>query len=164
MISNLVLRHRIKSLLDLPCGDFNWMKKVDLHGTHYMGGDIVSELIESNKKKYQKPGIEFHQMDLLHSKLPRVDLVLVRDCLVHLSFEDCNTALYNLKRSDSKYILTTTFPQTSVNKNIETGDFRRINLNSSPFDFPRPLEIYSENHDIEKDPRKCLGLWAISSL
>src|SRR5581483_12277106 len=39
----------IKSILDLPCGDFNWMKTVDLHEYHYIGADIVSAIISKNQ-------------------------------------------------------------------------------------------------------------------
>lgn len=35
----------VKSMLDLPCGDYNWMSEVDLGGIFYRGADIVEELI-----------------------------------------------------------------------------------------------------------------------
>src|SRR5688500_1614611 len=34
-----------RSLLDAPCGDFNWMRLVDLGEIRYTGVDVVSELI-----------------------------------------------------------------------------------------------------------------------
>src|SRR4051812_23723440 len=36
---------RVTSLLDIPCGDFFWMKQVDLAGIQYTGADIVPELV-----------------------------------------------------------------------------------------------------------------------
>ena len=39
----------IKSMLDIPCGDFNWMKNVDLSLINYHGADIVDNVIISNK-------------------------------------------------------------------------------------------------------------------
>ncbi|MBL0073989.1 MAG: hypothetical protein IPP34_20200 [Bacteroidetes bacterium] len=44
----------IGSVLDLPCGNFHWMQKVNLSKIKYIGGDIVEDLIISNKKKYQE--------------------------------------------------------------------------------------------------------------
>lgn len=38
----------IRSLLDIPCGDLNWMQKVNLSNIDYCGADIVEELIKSN--------------------------------------------------------------------------------------------------------------------
>ena len=41
----------IKSFLDIPCGDYNWISTVDKIGIQYIGRDIVAEIIESNKKE-----------------------------------------------------------------------------------------------------------------
>ena len=41
------------SLLDAPCGDFNWMRHVQLPaGCAYMGRDIVPKLIEDLKRDF----------------------------------------------------------------------------------------------------------------
>jgi hypothetical protein len=45
----------VRSLLDLPCGDWAWMRTVDLTGLdRYIGGDIVPELIERLNREYAK--------------------------------------------------------------------------------------------------------------
>lgn len=41
-----------KKIVDLPCGDFNWMSKIDLQGATYIGVDIVEELIKKNREQY----------------------------------------------------------------------------------------------------------------
>src|ERR1700754_5083326 len=83
----------ISTMLDIPCGDFYWMKRVDLTGVDYTGADIVSELIENNTEQYSKDGVHFEKLNLIEDKLPKVDLVFCRDCLVHFSFEDIFSAL-----------------------------------------------------------------------
>ena len=88
----------ISSVLDLPCGDFNWMSKVDLSGISYIGGDIVSDLIDSNNTQFRTHDIVFEKIDLINDRIPVVDLILVRDCLVHLSYNDINKALENIKK------------------------------------------------------------------
>lgn len=40
---------KISTMLDIPCGDFFWMKRLDLKGLHYRGADIVGELVERNR-------------------------------------------------------------------------------------------------------------------
>jgi hypothetical protein len=41
----------VQVFLDVPCGDFNWMKHVTLpHGTRYIGGDIVASLVHDSQK------------------------------------------------------------------------------------------------------------------
>lgn len=45
----------INSVLDAPCGDFNWMKYVPLPlTTNYTGIDIVTDLVEENNKMFKK--------------------------------------------------------------------------------------------------------------
>lgn len=60
-------------MLDAPCGDFNWMRFVDLGKTHYIGCDIVPEVIETNGMRYADR--EFHALDLAAEPLPNVDLI-----------------------------------------------------------------------------------------
>jgi len=156
----------IKTFLDIPCGDFNWMKELDLSSIHYIGADIVDEIINENKKKYETNNIKFVVMDIIKDTLPMSDIIFVRDCFVHLSFENILKAIENIKKSGSKYLLTTTFTDRIKNIDIVTGDWRPINLEIMPFLFPKPEKIIIENcteGDGEyKD--KSMGLWNIKKL
>jgi hypothetical protein len=156
---------QISTMLDIPCGDFNWMKTVDLDGVKYLGADIVKQLVSQNKK-YKTGGIDFICANIILDNLPRVDLVFCRDCLVHLSFADIFRALKNVCDSGSTYLLTTTFPETTENRDIATGDWRPLNLEMQPFSFPAPLRILVEGctEDDGKYKDKSLGLWRISDL
>lgn len=151
----------VEVLLDLPCGDFAWMKDIDLPVSAYTGGDIVPELIAENQRRYSKKDLRFEIMDLTSDPLPAADLILCRDCLVHLSFADINKAIENIKRSSIPYLLTTTFPELEENEDINTGDWRLLNLERPPFKFPPPLRMINEQcteaggHFRDKS----LGLW-----
>ena len=57
-------------------------------------------------------------MDLINDDLPKVDLIIVRDCLVHFSNKDIFKAIENIKQSKSKYLLVTTFSDLKKNENI----------------------------------------------
>ena len=50
--------YKITSILDIPCGDFYWMKELDLENIRYTGADIVEDLIEENQK-YKKDNLTF---------------------------------------------------------------------------------------------------------
>jgi len=138
---SLITKYKIKSILDIPCGDYNWMRNVDMEGVRYMGADIVERLIENNTRNY--PGVDFRALDLTQDPLPRVDLVFVRDCLVHLSNENIFKALENIKKSKSKYLLTTSFPGTNTNADVPDGGWRAINLTLEPF-LLTPIETINE--------------------
>jgi SAM-dependent methyltransferase len=128
----------IKVLLDAPCGDFNWMRDVvRLINVDYVGLDIVPSLIEENARRYATHSIKFEVANICEDVLPSCDLIMVRDCLFHLSFDDVDKFLRNLSRLDYKYLLTTThiLEQGFQNSDIESGGFRLIDLFTSPFDF-----------------------------
>ncbi|HEX8999730.1 MAG TPA: class I SAM-dependent methyltransferase, partial [Blastocatellia bacterium] len=79
---------------------------------------------------------------------------------------DAIAALRNFKRSKSEYLLTTTFPKTEVNEDILTGEWRPLNLQRAPFNFPEPLRLINERCTEEGDryADKSLGLWRLSDL
>ena len=49
----------MKVVLDVPCGDFNWAKEIDWKPFHYIGADIVSDLVDRNRALYASDGVEF---------------------------------------------------------------------------------------------------------
>jgi len=157
----------IRSLLDIPCGDLSWMQKIDLSKIHYTGADIVEDLVERNKEKYKdKPNFEFKVLNLINDPLPESEIIIVRDCLVHFSFTDIFKALENIRSSGSKYLLATTFPKHRVNYNITTGEWRTINLQEKPFNFPPPIFVINENCT-ENNGRyndKSMALWKIDEI
>ena len=164
-LPDLVRKFAIRTLLDAPCGDFTWMAHVELELDEYTGLDIVPELIARNSRLYGRAGRRFLIADVVHQRLPRADLVLCRDCLVHLPMADALKVVRRIVRSKSRYLLATTFPVTGLNIDVATGGWRPLNLQDDPFCFPQPLQLINENQT--KDPRygdKSLGLWRISDL
>ena len=157
----------VKSLLDVPCGDFYWMKEVDFPpDLLYIGGDIVRELIEADNRLYGRGHVSFQQLDLLKGPLPPVDLILCRDCLVHFSFADVARAIRVLKGSGSTYLLVTHYAGGRNNSDILTGRWRPLRLTAAPFNFPEPLRLIDER-DREDGGRysdKSLALYRLADL
>ncbi len=157
---------KIKSIFDIPCGDFNWFKQIDLSNLSYLGGDIVKDIIDHNNKRYKKENIRFTSFNIIEDKIDKVDLIFCRDCLVHFSISDIIKAISNVKESDAKYLMTTTFPNEEKNEDIQTGGWRPINLEKPPFNFPNPKYLLNENCT-EKDGvfnDKSIALWEIEDL
>lgn len=157
----------VRSMLDAPCGDFHWMSRVPLGVDRYTGLDIVPELVEALRRTHGRLGREFLAGDLAAAPLPEVDLIFCRDCLVHLPFQDIQVVLHNLKKSGSKFLLTTTFPATAANRDLRVaGKWRPLNLQLGPFYFPKPVRLINEGCT-EMDGRfrdKSLGLWRLADL
>lgn len=169
LIPPLVRELGVRTFLDVPCGDFYWMKEMTLDVELYIGADIVNEVIDSNTRKYSASGDcvrVFRRLDITRDQLPRVDMVFLRDCLVHLCFDDIFRALKNIRNSNSKYLLATTFTGSREAVDIVTGRWRPLNLQMPPFNFPDPIKVIVENCT-ERDGiyfDKSLGLWRISGL
>lgn len=163
----LCAEYKIKTLLDAPCGDFNWMQQVvfDPELT-YVGGDIVKKLVENNAIKYAGQQRTFIHLNILNDRLVKADMIFVRDCLVHLSYADIRMFLQNLLKSDIPYLLTTTFPYTRNNYDVTTGNWRAINFQRAPFNFPPPLKTIHENTPENKYQYidKSMNLYKVSDL
>lgn len=160
-------RWAVRSIVDAPCGDFNWMRNVlALRPLAYAGVDIVDELIAANRRSYASRNRRFLCGDMTRADLPEADLVLCRDGLVHLSFVDAQAAVRNFQRSGSRYLLATTFVARSKNMDVPTGGWRVLNMEAAPFCFPPPLAVIDErcphSEGIYRDKR--LGLWELASL
>lgn len=163
----LLVQLGVRSLLDIPCGDFHWMQHTPLPLERYIGADRVSALIARNRQLHAAPTRAFILCDVTRDPLPRCDLVLCRDLLVHLSYADIRRALRNIHHSGSQWLLTTQFNDPArVNTDIVTGDWRALNLCRPPFSLPPPRLLVDECYTGEDGQwrDKQLGLWPVSDL
>ena len=120
-LPGIVSEYGVKVLLDAPCGDYNWMLSLeDLGVDRYIGVDVVAAVIEANQA-HVVPGVQFLTADLTADPLPRADLVLCRDCLVHFTEDQIRDAVRNLRDSGTEYLLTTTFFSLTENRPGSTG-------------------------------------------
>jgi hypothetical protein len=141
------------------------VKEVEID-VDYTGADLVAEMIQKNQQLYGNEKRRFVTLDVVRDDLPKVDLVFCRDVLVHLSFNDALAALQNIKRSGSDYLLTTTFTARDSNIDIQTGQWRPLNLEKAPFNLQPLLAIINEKCT-EGDGSwgdKSLGLWKVCDL
>jgi hypothetical protein len=160
-LPSLLRELNVQILLDLPCGDFNWMSQVDLPVSHYIGADIVGALVADMQARYGAPHREFRILDICSDPLPDADLLLCRDCFIHLAEDMVFRALSNIVRSNIKYVLMTTYPG-GQNRAIRTGDWHPINLQQAPYNLPAPLKVI-EDWEPPFDERH-LGLWDVAAL
>lgn len=162
----LVKEFGVRTFLDAPCGDWFWMREVDLSVERYIGIDIVEALIQKNQAEYGNSRVSFQRANLASDALPPADLIFSRDCLVHLSFADALKIIANFKRSGAKYLLTTTFPNRASNVDLGDGFWRPLNKQLAPFNFPPPVRLINENctEDNGRYSDKCLGLWLLDDI
>lgn len=132
---------------------------------NYTGGDIVTELISKNISTYATPSTNFIVLDITTDKLPDADLMICRDCLFHLSYENIEKFIINFNNSNIEYLLTTSHTNDGKfkNKNISNGGFRLIDLFDAPFNFPTSPLKYIDDW-IPGYPERKMILWSKSQL
>lgn len=158
LLSEIISDWNVESIVDIACGDFNWMsdlmKDLDIK---YLGLDIVPSVIEDNIEKHGSKQIDFKVANVIREIPPKADLAIFRDCMLHLSFADGLSALKNIKSSGSPFVLMSTWPSTSENEDILSGHWRPVDLRKPPFSLPEPIRIIKEN-----ESGKHAGLWNTS--
>ncbi len=161
-LPELIQQFSIHSVFDAPCGDFNWMS-VFLKTTNikYIGGDIVLPLIEAHQTNFKDTHTNFIHIDLTKDKFPEADLMICRDCLFHLSYQDTKLVLQNFINSNIKYLLTTTYVKSEDfnNRDITTGDFRLTDLFSAPYQFDQKA-LYRIDDTIPNETPREMCLWS----
>ena len=120
-LSTFIKRNNIQSMLDVPCGDMQWIPELlKKSQVKYLGIDYIDYLIESNQNSY--PSLTFLCKDILtdnFSTLNRFDLLLCKDLVQHCDKTELNSLLYNLKHINAKFKLVI-IPWNSY---IPTGTF-----------------------------------------
>ena len=158
-LENYLETMNVRVFLDAPCGDFNWMRHVSLpQGASYIGGDIVASIVDNLQCVHGSPTRSFCRIDIVEGPLPRADLWLCRDVLIHLPNEDVTNVLRNFANSQIAYLLTTTHTFPKRNEDIRPGGFRYINLQKSPFLLPPPLSTITDF--VAPEAPRYLGLWS----
>jgi hypothetical protein len=150
-----------ESILDAPCGDFNWMRAVEWD-VSYTGGEIVTALVEELSERYTDDRHRFVELDIINDPLPAADVFFCRDCFIHLTNEQVLDTLRNFARSECRYLMTNTFPSVETNAASQTGAVRRLDLLKSPFDLPEPLHLVEDR--LDRPGFKFMGVWSREQL
>jgi len=134
-LKDFIVENKIKSVVDLGCGDWTFTKTIDWSGVDYTGIDVVPSVLQNNKRLYSKPNVRFICADATKVKIPKADLLICKEVLQHLSDQDVKAILKQAK--NYKYCLFTNdvdpLTRTSNNGDIESGAWRTIDLTKPPF-------------------------------
>ena len=138
--------NNVKKILDAPCGDCAWVERIFKLNIQYTGIDIVNELILTNKEKFKKnKNVNFYCEDLTeYDKFDNYDFILLRDFFIHLPLKNIENILNNLRKSNCKFYAFNSYENVKINKEISTGQHRKINLMEKPFSCEQPFSKIQE--------------------
>jgi hypothetical protein len=148
IFTKIIVNKKINSVLDIPCGDFLWFYEIIKDkNIDYFGVDIVKELIEANRIKYQNKNFSFINHDIVNFDTYRkFDLILIRDLFIHIQNSDIKKIIQNIEKMDFRYIALNSY-NNKVNDDVIVGKHRKVNLLIEPFNLNQPLEYFKDYED-----------------
>ena len=163
-LPELLRRLAVATMLDVGCGDYNWMREVELGLDLYIGLDVVFDVVLENRLRYGGPRRRFLLRDLIRDPLPRAELVLCRDVLIHFPDEDLIRAMRAIIDTGARFLLASTFVDRAHNPPIALGDWRPLNMQLPPLSLPAPRDWMIETPPETGYDDKRLALWDLHEL
>lgn len=138
------LRERnIASVVDMGCGDWQFSRDIDWTGIRYEGYDVVPQVIARNAEAFSRPNVSFRLYSGEPAELSPADLLIAKDVLQHFSNDRIRAVLSCLGRFRYALVTNCVNPRgVTANVDIETGDFRYLDLRRAPFNL-RATQVYS---------------------
>lgn len=116
-------------LVDLGCGDFNVGSRIAPRAKKYIACDLVSGVIEDNRRIFSLENVEFKVLDLVNDDLPDGEVFFVRQVLQHLRNSDIRKFCAKVSKHCSHLVLTEHLPSNpDFLANIDKPNDCRIRL------------------------------------
>jgi len=142
-LESFLVRHGIKSIVEMGCGDWQFSKNIRWGASSYHGFDVVPAVVEFNRSTYTRDQVAFSLYSGDPAELPTADLLIVKDVLQHLNDLTVQRALLHLPRFRYSLVTNCVNPRgLTVHHDIEDGGFRYLDLRLPPFGL-KASEVYS---------------------
>jgi SAM-dependent methyltransferase len=145
-VIDFIRENGIRSVVDCGCGDFAVGKRiVDATEVQYVGVDVVPELIQHHRRKFQSPRVTFVCANIIADELPVADLYLVRQVLQHLTNDEIATVLRRLSGLP-KVLITEDVPTnpTCFNHDMTHGPEVRSDFGSGVYVDQPPFSLHAK--------------------
>ncbi|KAL9647337.1 hypothetical protein ABK040_011702 [Willaertia magna] len=166
-IKTVVKAYGIKTFVDAPCGDVNWIQLLfpffKENQIEYIGVDIVPELIAKHKVTFKdyEGTVKFQEKDLAEQILPKGDLIFCRQALQHMNPGNVLKTIHNFCKSGAKYLMTTLYltgTQEENEKLIFGPHASLINFLAPPYSFIEPIAMFVDG---QLNQKQYLALWEL---
>lgn len=135
-LQDFIKKNKIKTILDVGCGDWTFSQHMDWNGAKYTGIDIVRSVIEKNKAKFSSSKVKFLHSDGMEIDLPKADLLICKDVLQHLPNHEIFKFLKQIGKFKHCLITNDVEADTKSSDNSEKWDLtygRKLDLTQDPF-------------------------------
>jgi hypothetical protein len=128
----------IQSIVDCGCGDWNWMKTVNLTGIQYIGLEIIQPLVNS-LQAHATENISFQKLDIFQRLPETADLWIARDLLCFYTLKEIKRFFEMFIESQSKFLAISSVETDQEFNPQLLGCWKPLNLLSEPFALPEPM-------------------------
>jgi SAM-dependent methyltransferase len=152
-LQNFLAQNNIKSVVDLGCGDWRLGREIRWGGVQYIGIDVVESVIHQNIENFSSPKISFIVADGVDYSLPKADLLICKDVLQHLPFEDIKCIVKQFNKFKFCIIVNDVDPVklTCENLDIPRGHYRCLDLTKPPFSISgRKMLTYASGEETKQ--------------
>ena len=159
-LNKIINNYNIKSIADIGCGDFNWMRYVYLNGTRYIGYDW---LIDTIANTYKSESIKFIKGNVAIIPIQKVDLIICKDVMIHMNNDHALEILNNIRKSRPGYLFITTYDIDSNMTRTAIKNFFYTNSNYMPLNIElEPFNITGALCKIKLDGNKYFNLYKLN--
>jgi SAM-dependent methyltransferase len=142
-LEKFLLANQIKSVLDYGCGDWQFSRFVKWGQAKYIGVDVVAAVVERNNRKFASINVSFRVAPPSYAEIPSADLIVVKDVLQHWETDSINKFVKDvLPRFKYALITNCVEPVCNLNREIQKGEFRPLDLRLEPFNVDAQ-EVYT---------------------
>jgi SAM-dependent methyltransferase len=124
--------NRIRTVLDVGCGDWRFSRYVPWEGVQYTGMEVVPDVVEANRRRFTDDNLRFVCADARTADLPAADLLLMKDVLQHWTNAEVAQFLPTIRRYPFALVTNTT-NRIETNRDCPTGGYRFLDLTRPPF-------------------------------
>ena len=148
------------TVVDLGCGDFSIGSQIFPLTKKYYGVDIVEDLINFNKTKFNHLDLDFIKLDITTDDLPKGNICSAKHVLQHLSNKDISLFINNITNKYKFLIITELLPIGKFRSNfdIETNFGTRLAYNSGVILHQPPFNLKLNSMKILLSMKNLLGL------
>jgi hypothetical protein len=152
-INKFIVLHKVHTVLDLGCGDFEIGRRLAADCTSYIGVDVADQVISRLNACFANDKIRFLCLDITSDELPDADLCLIRQVFQHLSNEQILRVLPALRKFPD-VLVTEHYPNKvrSYNRNIVHGARTRVEEGSAVFLDQPPFNVTDVELLLEVQP------------
>jgi SAM-dependent methyltransferase len=157
LVLSFIEKRKVKSVVDLGCGDFKVGRQIAEACETYIGIDVVPALVKHLRETYSNSHISFACLDASVDELPSGELCLVRQVFQHLSNRQITSILEKLPLF--KYVIITEhYPNRqdfrSYNLDKVHGRDTRLDYGSAVYLDRPPFNIKAQTLLLETQPSK----------